>query len=273
VRYVYTLVCFSMYKHPEFYPAAIRMRLRALIGRGVRAATYLLCVSDNVRELYQEHFGIPRERMAVTYMAAGEQYRPLPRDEVRAYVEDQCDIRDPYLLFSGRWERRKNLDGTLRAFAQFKAETRLPHKLVLTGRRGWDAGDVLRTIAHLRLERDVVDVGKTPVAHLPYLYCGADALVYASLWEGFGMPIVEAMACGTPVITSNVSSMPEVAGGAALLVDPSRVDQIADAMRIVATSEETRRELRLRGLARARQFTWEQTARKTLAAYEAVGAA
>jgi glycosyltransferase involved in cell wall biosynthesis len=271
VDYLYTLVCFSMYRHPEFYPPSIRLRVRALVERGIRAAKFLLCVSDNVRGLFQERFGIPSDRMAVTYMAASSRFRPLPEPEVRSYLE-QYGIRDPYLLFSGRWEKRKNILGILEAFAAFKREARSPHKLVLTGKRGWDSGEVLEAVARLSLGSDFIDLGPTPVDELPYLYCGAEALVYASLWEGFGMPIVEAMSCGTPVITSNISSMPEVAGGAALLVDPYRSDEIAGAMQRLCSNSAVRQSYRERGLERSREFSWERTARKSLESYRAVAA-
>jgi glycosyltransferase involved in cell wall biosynthesis len=272
MRYVYTLVCFSMYRHPEFYPPAIRLRVRALVARGARTAAFLLCVSDNVRQLFRERFRIPEDRMAVTYMAASDRFRPLERTEVQGYLA-RNGIRDPYFLFSGRWERRKNLERIVRAFAEFKRATRLPHKLVLTGSRGWDAEAVLAAIVETRMVDQVVDVGKTPLDELPYLYGGAEALLYPSLWEGFGMPIVEAMACGTPVITSNLSSMPEVAGDAALLVDPYRTDDLTEAMQRIAEDGNARRALGARGLARAREFSWEKTARQTLAAYGTVAAA
>jgi glycosyltransferase involved in cell wall biosynthesis len=116
----------------------------------------------------------------------------------------------------------------------------------------------------------VTDLGKTPIDELPLLYGGAEAVVYASLWEGFGMPIIEAMACGTPVITSNVAAMPETAGGAALLVDPNSPGEIAAAMSRIASDVALCASLRVRGLERARQFSWDRTARETLTLYREV---
>lgn len=271
--YALTLVCFSMFQHPEFYPLAIRARLQALTSIGVRTARLFLCVSENVRDLFVEKFKIERERTAVTWMGANPMFHPIVEEEKRPALAARYGIHDPYFLFSGRWERRKNIAGIIEAFAKFKQETRLPHKLVFTGSRTWAAAEAEAVILRHGIQNEVIDVGKTPLDELPLLYTGADALVYASLWEGFGMPIAEAMASGTPVITSNISSMPEVAGNAAILVDPYSTDEIADAMRRVAESSDLRAQLSQRGLARSRLFTWEQTARRTLSAYQQIGQA
>jgi glycosyltransferase involved in cell wall biosynthesis len=201
-------------------------------------------------------------------MAASRIFRPLPEDEKRAELDRRFGITDPYFLFSGRWEHRKNIVGTLRAFALFKRTTRLPHKLVLSGSRTWAAADAEAVIRELKLEPEIVDLGKSPIADLPLLYGGATALVYPSLWEGFGMPIVEAMSCGTPSVTSNISSMPEVAGDTALLVDPHSIEEIADAMRRLAESPALRDSLSAAALRRSGLFTWEETARRTRDMYE-----
>jgi glycosyltransferase involved in cell wall biosynthesis len=265
--YMLTLVCFSMFRHPEFYPAAVRSRLRALITLGVRAARVFLCVSANVRDLFAEEFRIPMDRMVVTPMGTDPMFRPLPPELVESELVSRFGIRSPYFLYSGRWERRKNIFGIIEAFARFKHDSPGDHKLVFTGSRTWAAREADELIARHRLQKHVVDLGKSDVAELPLLYNGAQALVYASLWEGFGMPIAEAMACGTPVITSNISSMPEVAGEAALLVDPYSIDEIADAMSRIAGSSDLRCRLRASGLERSKQFKWEETGRRTLAAY------
>jgi glycosyltransferase involved in cell wall biosynthesis len=271
--YLFTLVCFSMFQHPEFYPPAIRLRVQALMSHGARKAGLLLCISKNVRDLYAEKFRISPDRLAVTYLGKNEMFRPLESEAVRVFLKETYGIEGPYFLVSGRWEQRKNILGTLRAFSMFKKETRFPHKLVFTGSRTWIATEAEKLIEQLGLGPDVIDAGKSPLPHLPYLYGGADALVYASFWEGFGLPIVEAMACGTPVITSNISSMPEVAGSCALLVDPYSVEAIAGAMHSIAADRLLKERLGKEGLARASGFTWNQTAKDTLNAYKQFAAA
>ena len=271
VPHILTLVCFSMFEHPEFYPRAIRLRLQALTTLGVKSANMLLCISTMVRERFAERFKISRERMPLVPLGASTIFRPQSPQKLQEYLAGH-DIHQPYFLFCGRWEARKNLLGIIEAFAQFKHETRAPHKLVLTGKRTWIESQAEELIRKHGLVDEVRDLGKVPVAELPLLYGGAEALVYASFYESFGMPIIEAMASGTPVITSNTSAMPETAGGAAILVDPHRSPSIAEGMHQIASNEALRASLRDRGLAHAAAFTWDATARATLAAYRQIAA-
>jgi glycosyltransferase involved in cell wall biosynthesis len=270
-RHLFTLVCMSMFERPEYYPAAVRWRLQALTSMGIRSSKAILCVSNSVKQKVAERFHISEDRLAVVHLGAHPRFHPRPQAETRQYLDSQ-GLMDPYFLFCGRWELRKNLLGILEAFALFKRETKLPHKLVLTGKRTWIAPQAQALIERLGLGNDVIDHGKTPLTELPFLYAGAEALVYASFYESFGLPIVEAMACGTPVITSNTTAMPEIAGGAALLVDPSQPESIAEAMREIASDASSAARLREAGLRRAASFTWEQTARATLDAYHRVAA-
>jgi len=271
-RYIFTMVCDSMFQHPEFYPAAIRWRLQGLTRLALRRAALTICISQSIRDNIRERFKVPEERLAVVHLGASPKFRPIPRPENLEFLDRTYGIRFPYFLFSGRWEPRKNLLRILQAFAQFKGRFPSEVKLVLTGLRTWWAPQADALISRLGIEGEVVDLGKSPVDELPFLYSGALALVFPSLWEGFGLPVVEAMACGTPVITSNVSSMPEVAGRAALLVDPYSISEITEAMCRIASDSSKRQELAAEGLKRATTFTWDRTARQTLDAYERIGA-
>jgi len=268
-RHLMTLVCMSMFECPEHYPRLIRWRLQALTSLGVRSSHRILCVSEMVKQRAIEHFKVPEERLAVVPLGAHTRFRERSKQEINGYLHSQ-GITEPYFLFCGRWEKRKNLLGIIEAFHAFKQETKLPHKLVLTGKRTWIANQAEALIDRLGLQGEVIDHGKTPIEELPFLYAGAEALVYASFYESFGMPIVEAMACGTPVITSDITAMPEVAGGAALLVEPGRIESIAAAMHTIATDPCCASKLKSAGLQRAKSFTWEATARATRAAYHHV---
>jgi glycosyltransferase involved in cell wall biosynthesis len=271
-EYVFTLICYSMFQHPEFYPPAIRLRLCALMRWGVRTARLMLCISENVRDMFAEKFKLPLHRLVVTHLGVSPIFRPQPEKENRQSLKEIYGVDAPYFLFSGRWERRKNILGALKAFALFKKETGAPHKLVTTGSRTWAAREADAIIAREGLQREIIDVGKSPFKELPILYSGAEALIYPSFWEGFGLPIVEAMASGAPVITSNRSSMPEVAGGAALIVDPYSTTEIAEAMFRIISNDSLRASLRDKGLERAKFFTWERTAQRTLDAYRQMAA-
>ncbi len=264
---IMAMPCSSLIRHPEFYPPLIRMRLRFLIHRAVKTAVNIVCASEHVREVTQEHFKIQDNRLSVVYPGVSRLFRPVQENEKQTYLE-KYGLQTPFFLFSGRWETRKNVIRTLEAFALFKRNYQTEHKLVFTGGRSWGTEEAKAVMERLQLGETVVDLGKTEIDELPYLYGAADAIVYASLWEGFGMPIVEAMACGTPVITSNVSAMPETAGGAAVLVDPYSVEDIASAMHRIASDAALRTRLREQGLQRAQHFTWENAARSILQLYE-----
>lgn len=266
--YIFTLVCSSMFEHAEFYPLPIRIRLIALMGMAVRKAKLILCISKHIQDVIRERFRLPEERTAVTYLAASRHFLPIPEDECRPFLKERYKIDGPYFLFSGRWERRKNIARILEAFHQFKKESKSQTKLVLTGERTWAAAEAEEVIQRNNMTEEILDLGKSPVDELPYLYAGADALIYPSLWEGFGLPIVEAMQSGTPVLTSNNSSMAEIAGGAAVLVNPLSTSEIANAIHRLASDPQLRQKLRSQGLERAKLFSWEATARSTLAAYE-----
>jgi glycosyltransferase involved in cell wall biosynthesis len=169
-------------------------------------------------------------------------------------------------------EPRKNLQALLRGFARFRAECpRDDVKLVLAGGPGWGQEPFDEIVDTLRMRDHVRFTGFIADEDLPDLYRGAEVFVYPSLYEGFGLPVLEAMACGTPVITSNRSSLPEVAGNAALLVDPTRPEALATALATVVTDKALREELRRKGIARAKDFSWDAVARKTLAVYREVG--
>lgn len=176
-----------------------------------------------------------------------------------------------YLLFVGTLEPRKNLTTLLQAYALLRAEGCGKHlKLVVAGRRGWLYADIFDTVRTLALDEEIIFTGFVDDEDLPDLYRGARLLVFPSLYEGFGLPILEAMASGVPVITSNLASMPEVAGDAAVLVDAHDPKAIAESIAQVLAEDQLREALIQKGLARARCFTWESVAQKTLELYAAL---
>lgn len=266
IDHVFTLHCSSPFMRPELFPPLVRMRLKALIWRGIRSARHVICVSQNVLDLAVEHYDAPRERMSVIHNGVGEHFRPVP-EETRRGVLAAAGVEWPYVLFAGRFEPRKNMLRTIAAFDIFRREVAPEMRLVLAGRKTWQGQAVDALIRRLDLGRHVVEIGHVPNRDLPAWYSGAAMFVFPSLWEGFGIPVVEAMACGAPVITSNVSSMPEIAGEAASLVDPTSVASIAAAMERLHRDGALRARLAAAGLARAREFSWRRNAEQTLALY------
>lgn len=265
--YVFTHHCFSTFAHPEFYDSAILLRLNSLIQRGLKRARLILCVSENVRDLTAERFKIPLERMRVVYNGVGAQFQPVDAVQARTQLASRYNIRDPYVLYVGKLEARKNIVRLLEAFNQVRHEAGRGMKLVLAGRRTPTGCGIDEAIAKLDLGGDLIELGHLPNSDLPLLYAGAQLFAFPSLWEGFGIPVVEAMACGAPVLTSNLSSLPEITGGAALMVDPYSTTDIAAAMNAVLSNGVLADKLRLAGLTQAKRFSWKATAEGTLAAY------
>lgn len=266
-RYVFTHHCFSTFAHPEFYAPTILMRLNALIKRGLKGASRIICVSENVRQLTAERFKMPLDRMTVVHNGVSPHFKPHSREAAARMVRERYKVDSPYLLYSGKLESRKNIVRMLEAFRNFRAETGDPVKLVLAGRRTPMSDGIDEAIRRHGLREDIVELGYVPNTDLPLLYSAAEMFVFPTLWEGFGIPVIEAMACGTPVLTSNLSSLPEVAGDAAVLIDPYRVEDITDGMLKLWRDDALRETLRRRGVAQAARFSWDQTARQTLAVY------
>src|SRR5437867_4178191 len=235
------------------HPLTKREYTKRLIPRIARKARLIITNSEFSKWEIVRHLGIPEDRIRVTPLAASGEFEPVGAQPV-------C----PYFLYVGNLEPRKNLERLIEAFARMPQKE---YQLVIVGNRWYHGGAPEQKARSLGLNGRVKFLGYVQRAELPALFSGATAFVYPSLLEGFGMPIVEAMACGTPVITSNNSAMTEVAGQAAMLVDPHSVREIAEALAQMAEDAPLRQALSRKGLARAAEFSWETTARLTLEAY------
>jgi glycosyltransferase involved in cell wall biosynthesis len=221
----------------------------------------VIAVSQYTRDADLEHFPFLRGKVTVDHSG-------LDRMFTNGYVPNGHKRPDrPYILFVGSIEPRKNLPRLIRAFEVAMGETGLPHDLVFCGPWGWRYQAVVQAWERSPMRDRIRHAGYVPASDLPALYAGADLLAYPSLQEGFGFPVLEAMACGTPVVTSNVSAIPEIAGDAALMVPPANVDAIAHAIASVLTDSNLARDLVERGHRRARPFTWQRAAAETLEVY------
>ncbi|SNC66073.1 Glycosyltransferase involved in cell wall bisynthesis [Hymenobacter gelipurpurascens] len=227
--------------------------------RFAQASKRVVAVSEATRQDIVRAYGVPAEKIGVVYNAVDEQFRPLPEADQQA-TRDRFSAGKPYFLFVGALQPRKNLINLLRAFDQFKQETNAPTKLLVVGRTAWKAGPIFEVYRHMQFRHDVHLTGRVTDDELVQLYAAAFATAYVPYFEGFGIPIIEAQACGSPVITSNCSSMPEVAGGAAQLVDPFQVESIANGLRVLHTQHDRRLELIARGFRNVQRFSWEQSA-------------
>lgn len=234
-------------------------------------ADRIIAISNSTKADLVNYLDISPEKIEVIYYGVSNSFRPLSHMEGEELLKTRYGIRGKFILFVGRLELHKNVSRLIRAFRiLIDRGSRFEYQLVICGEKGSDYGNVLRLIEELNLMNRVIIAGHLPEEKLILLYNLADIFVLPSLYEGFGLPVLEAMACGTPVITSNISSLPEVVGDAARLIDPENLEEIAFAMEEVLEDEELRKKMSLKGLERAKYFSWENTARETLRIYREV---
>lgn len=237
------------------------------IDEAVRSADHIIAVSESTKKDIIRLLGVSDKQITVIYEAANPVFRPLDRAQAARWAEAQFGIVGDFALFLGTIEPKKNLGTLFKAYRQLLDTYHIDARLVVAGARGWLYEDVFAEVEKLGLEQEIVFLGRPSDDDLLQLYNAATVLVHPSLYEGFGLTPLEAMTCGTPVIVSNVSSLPEVVGDAGLLVDPEDVEHMAVAMWRVLQTQELQQELRDKGLQRASNFSWAKTAKQTLDLY------
>jgi glycosyltransferase involved in cell wall biosynthesis len=254
-------------RFPEYFTKSDYYRYKIGVPWSCRRADHVITVSEASKRDLIDLYGLDPKQVTVTYLGADGSYRPLDKMESKRRVKEKYGIEDDIILYVGAIQPRKNIPRLLSAFAQLKCEARLPHKLVIVGPKAWLSGEALRALEASPARKDVLVTGYVPRADLPYFYNAAVVFVYASTCEGFGLPVVEAMACGTPTITSQGSSLEEIAGGAAILVDPSSSEDIAIAIERVVSDSDLQAKLSTLGLARSQQFSCRKMALQTQTIY------
>ncbi|MCL6430952.1 MAG: glycosyltransferase family 4 protein [Anaerolineae bacterium] len=265
VRTVFTLHDLTFLLYPQAHSLANRWYLTLMMPRFLRATGAVVAVSECTRRDAVRLYGLEEARVRVIYPGVGPQFHPADPGEVAA-VRRRYGLPERLILYVGTIEPRKNLPTLLRAYSTLR-QRGCEHRLAIVGREGWRCRGFWETLKELGLGGEVLTPGYVPDADLPGLYGAAEVFVFPSLYEGFGLPVLEAMACGVPVVCSAASSLPEVAGEAALLVSPGDVWALAAAIERVLDDSALRARLRAEGLARARRFTWEAAARATLEVY------
>jgi glycosyltransferase involved in cell wall biosynthesis len=265
---VVTIYDLSFLHFPRAFKPANRIYLTATTRATARRARRVLTISEHARRDIVRLLAVPEQRVDVTYPAAEERYRLLPERDVRAFRMAR-DLPETFIFALGTLEPRKNLVGLLRAYARLRGP-RPP--LYVAGARGWRTSPIFDTVRQLRLGDEVQFLGFVPEDELPLWYNAARLFAFPSLYEGFGLPVLEAMACGAPVITSTAASLPEVAGKAAVLVAPEDTDQIAQEMQRVLDDAQLRMEMRAAGRIQATRFSWRAMTDQTVVSYRrAVG--
>ena len=258
----------SYLEHPEFFPFPRALQLRCTVERTVRSAARILTPSEFSRRAIAKAYGLDPERIAVVPNGVSSTFRPVARETALARVQARFGIPGPYILTVGDLQPRKNQAGLIQAFEELLRESpQLPHRLVLVGKETFLGSAVRKTAQQSRVADRIHFTGFVDDDELLDLYAGCELFVFPSFYEGFGMPIVEAMACGRAVACSNASAMPEVADAAALLFDAHSIGQMTRAMRDLILDHELRARMERLGLARASLFSWEQAVQKTLDVY------
>jgi len=257
---------------PQTFNRRSRTQLRLTVRHSARRAAKILTLSEHTRRDVIETYGVAPGVVSAIPLAAPAHFGPVTHDKELQRVRHTYGIDGDYVLSVGSIQPRKNLVRLIKAYAALRgarAGNKCP-KLVIVGKCAWLYDETLRALEQTGVEDSVVLTGYVPEPDLPALYSGALCFIYPSYFEGFGLPPLEAMKCGAPVIVGNATSLPEVVGEAALKVDPFDVSAIAAAMDQLINNSELRAELRVKGLARAKMFDWNDTAQRTLAVYEQV---
>ena len=238
------------------------------VPRSVARADLILADSDNTRQDVIELLGVSEDRVRIVLAGLELTFRPVTDPSIVAGTAKLYGIERPYILSVGTLQPRKNLVRLIKAFALLREQHHVPHQLLLAGRRGWLYEPIFDMVKQLSLGEHVLLPGYVAEADLPALYTGADLFAFPSLYEGFGIPVLEAMGCETPVLSANTSSIPEVAGDAALLVDPTNTEAIAAGLWRLIDDAALRTDLRHKGKQRVTYFTWERAAHQLLETYK-----
>ncbi len=271
VPIVVTIHDVSFMEHPEFLPAPRALQLQISTRHTLKRAARIITISEFSRQHIARVFHVDPDVIAVTPLAAQESFRVMNRELAARMVRERFGIDRPYLLHVGDLHPRKNQIGLIRAFRELLAShPQLPHQLVLAGKHTWFASKILDEVRRSGLEDRIVIPGFVEDEFLPALYNAAEVFVFPSFYEGFGLPVVEAMACGRPIVCSSATALPEVVDGAGLFFDPHNVGDQTRALRDILVDPELSRRMERKSLQRAAFYNWRETARQTLDVYHEV---
>lgn len=252
---------------PHWFPLKDRILLRLAVPASCRRARRVLTVSETSREDMIEILRLPPEKIIATPNGLPEGFYPIEQQQAQAWVQREYGIEPPFALAVGVLQPRKNWELALLAVQMARTDYELPIRLVLTGKPGWARRALQRAKRDLNAHEWLIETGYVPDEHLVWLYNAADVFLYPSFYEGFGLPPLEAMACGTPVVASNGGALPEVVGSGGILLPPNEPGMWANAIRTILTYDDFRARLRENALQQAKRFSWRTTAERTLLAY------
>lgn len=270
-RSILTIYDLSILKFSQFHPLKRRIVFsKGRLSNSAKACDAVIACSEATKTDIVDILNVRPEKIKVIYAAISPEFSKIDNKQLIDNVLKKYSLPEKYILYVGTLEPRKNVARLIEAFKKIKDRVKGEYRFVLIGGRGWHYKDIFATINRLRLDDSVVYLDYLTREDLPPILNGAEAFVYPSLYEGFGLPPLEAMACGVPTVVSKVSCFPEVVGDAALKVNPYSIDDIADGIYRILTDGGLRETLRQKGLERVKNYSWERTARETLTLYNEV---
>ncbi|MEW6696504.1 MAG: glycosyltransferase family 4 protein [Bacillota bacterium] len=269
-RLVVTIYDVSFLTHPQYHVQANIEHCYKGTLKALQQSDRIIAISNHTKSDLINYFGAKEEQITVTHLAAANHFFTPPGSiELRTLVE-KYNLPNSFILFVGSLEPRKNVRNLIKAYSLLKKDLRRKHKLVIAGGRGWLNSDIKDIIEELKIVEDMIFTGYVSDQDLKGLYSLADIFVYPSFYEGFGLPVLEAMTCGTPVITSNVSCLPEIAGNGAVFVNPQDVEEISLAINRLLEDNSLRGFYKEKGLMRSLDFSWDKCAKETLQIYKSL---
>ncbi len=268
VPVVVTIHDVSYEAHPEWFRWSNRLSFRLFSRWAAKTARRIITVSEYSKTEIMKHYRTPENKIRVISEAVGEGFQRILDKNCLDQTKQKYNINRPFILFVGQIHTRRNIERLLQVFYDLKTKKKIDHQLILVGQNIWPFLDLDSRIKENGLEGEVIYLDYIPRPDLVGLYNLASVFVYPSLYEGFGLPPLEAMACGTPVVSSNVASIPEVVGNAGLLVDPYNAGELSEAIWSIINNPALRSDLIQKGFERVKQFSWEKAARETLRVYE-----
>lgn len=268
-RKIVTVHDLSVIKFPKSHKGLHYVHHKLGLQRTLKNVDRIIAVSNSTKRDLIRMFKVPARKIKVIYEAADKQYRVINDKKELEGFRAKYGINYPFVLYVGTLEPRKNIPRLVNAFGRVKKKG-YPHKLIIVGKKGWKYKAIFGMIKKLRLEKEIVFTGFIEEKELPLFYNAADAFVFPSLYEGFGLPVLEAMQCGCPVIIANNSSLPEVAGDAALKANPKDAQDIATKIERVLKDKKLRVKLAQKGVKQAMRFSWKRCAKETLDLYKEV---
>lgn len=261
---VINILDLSFIRYPQVIDRLYRFFLKCQLPLVISNANVILGISELSKKEIVELFKISPEKVKVTYLACGPEYKVIEDPQQIENIKKKYSLPEKFIIHVGTLEPRKNIPNLISAFGILKKNNLFEHKLAIVGGRGWYYEKIFEKVTELKLEKEVIFTGFVPEKDLPLLYNAADVFVFPSIYEAFSMPILEAMACGCPVICSRAASLPEIGGEAAVYFNPQNPEEIAAAILKVVSNENLKKELSLKGLAQAQKFSWEKAAAETL---------